>query len=739
MSRRLARVHGIVQGVGFRPFVARLSADLGLAGSVRNEGAAVRIEVEGARDRLDAFAHRLCTEAPLPARVDGVVWTEIPPVGLGGFAIEGSEAGPPRLAVPPDLATCPECLAEVRDPVTRRAGYPFTNCTRCGPRYSVVAALPWDRARTSMASFPMCGACAREYADPSDRRHHAEPIACPACGPRCWLVDARGAPIATGPDALAAARECLRRGDILALKGLGGWQILADARDEAAVRRLRERKRREAKPFAVMVPDLAAARALAHVVDVSAHALEGPAAPVVLVPRRADARVADAVAPSLGRIGLLLPATPLHHLLVDGLGFPVVCTSGNLHDDPIVIDDDDACARLGSIADALLGHDRAILRRCDDSVVQVVAGRARVLRLGRGLAPTTLPLPPGPTLLCVGGHQKCAPVAAVGDEAVLWPHVGDLNGVSARDALVGSLAAMRTFLRFEPAAVVHDAHPDYASTRVARAMGLPCIAVQHHHAHVAAVLAEHGVDDALGVAWDGVGLGADGTAWGGEFLRVDPRGARRVAWLAPFPLPGGDAAARDGRRCLAGVLVAAGLDIPAPLAPFAAVARNPRLCAPTTSAGRLFDAVAALLSVRARSRFEGEAAMALEEVAMERFADSEAILCPFRLDGPVVDWRPMIAELLRESDTPRAAARFHATLVAMIVAVAEREGMRTVALSGGCFQNVRLAEATCAALSQRGFRPLLPTAVPPGDGGLALGQAWVARHGSTWIPSVGGG
>lgn len=726
-DRRVALVHGIVQGVGFRPFVARLAGDLGLAGSVWNEGAGVRIEVEGESDRVDSFARRLGAEAPPSARIDGVGWACVAPTGLAGFTIGPSGSGVPRMALPPDLATCPECLTEVRDPAARRFGYPFTNCTRCGPRYSVVAALPWDRARTSMGPFPMCEACAGEYADPADRRYHAEPIACAACGPRCWLVDASGAPLAVGVDVFAAARACLRRGAILALKGLGGWQLLVDARDEAAVRRLRERKKREAKPFAVMVQDLAAARALAYVDEVSVQTLAGSAAPVVLLPRRPDAELADAVAPGLGRIGLLLPATPLHHLLVAGLGFPVVCTSGNLHDDPIVIADDEARARLGAIADALLGHDRAILRRCDDAVVQVVDGRPRVLRLGRGLAPTTLSLPPGPALIGVGGHLKCAPVAAVGDEAVLWPHVGDLHGVAARDALVGALAAMRTFLRFEPTAVVHDAHPDYASTRIARALGLPCIAVQHHHAHVAAVLAEYGVDEALGVAWDGVGLGDDGTVWGGEFLRVDPRGARRVAWLAPFPLPGGDAAARDGQRCLAGLLVGAGLEVPPALAAFGAVARNPRLCAPTTSAGRLFDAVAALLDVRARSRFEGEAAMALEQVALEHVG-LEAAPYRFGFEGTVVDWRPMIAEMVHAVDVPHAAARFHATLVEMIVAVAVREGTRTVALSGGCFQNVRLAAATCAALSERGFRPLLPAAVPPGDGGLALGQAWVARQ-----------
>lgn len=718
--RRVARIRGTVQGVGFRPAVARLAGDLGLAGFVRNDGAEVWIEVEGDDADVDAFERRLLDELPPAARVDAIAWDEAADEGgTPGFVIAGSTAGGrARVAIPPDLVTCADCAAEVRDP-GRRQGYPFTNCTRCGPRYTIVASVPYDRPATAMAGFPMCADCAREYADPRDRRYHAQPIACPACGPRLWLRDADGA-LGAGGEALDRARTALRDGRIVALKGLGGWQLLVDATSDAAVRRLRERKRREGRPFAVLVSDLAAAREQAHLDEVEAAALASVAGPIVLVRKRG--RLADAVAPGLARVGLMLPTTPLHRLVLDGLGFPVVCTSGNLHDEPIATGDDEALRRLSGIADLRLGHDRPILRRCDDAVVHVVDGIARTLRLGRGLGPASIPLPDGPDLLAVGGHLKCAPAAAIGVEAVLWPHVGDLDGLLAREALVEALAAMRGFLGLDPVAVVHDAHPDYGSTRVAEELGLPRLAVGHHHAHVAAALAEHGLTRGLGFAWDGVGLGDDGTAWGGEVLEVGPEGARRVAHLLPFPLPGGDAAARDGRRALAGVLVAAGMEVPPALEAFARIARSP-LAPRTTSAGRLFDAVAALLGVRERSRFEGEAAIALEQVA-----GPPAEPYPFRLEGPVIDWRPALAGLLADQgDAPRAASRFHAVLAHAIAAVAVREGARTVVLAGGCFQNVRLTDATLALLRDRGIDARLPARVPPGDGGLALGQLWVAR------------
>ncbi|MGK4003584.1 Sua5/YciO/YrdC/YwlC family protein [Sorangium sp. So ce1036] len=795
MERRRGRVEGVAQGVGFRPFAARLARELGLAGGVRNEGGAVVVEVEGDRERLDAFARRLEAEAPAAARIDRVAWAAVAPRGARGFRIDESDpGGAPRLTIPPDLRACEGCLAEVEDPGARRLGYPFTSCAACGPRFTIVEALPYDRPRTTMARFAMCAACRLEYDDPADRRYHAQPIACPACGPALTLRDAAFARLAGGDDALAQACEAIRRGGIVALKGLGGYQLLCDARGEAAVQRLRERKRRAEKPFAVMVAEVAAARALAAVSAREEEALTSAAAPIVLLRRRGDG-LARSVAPGSARLGVMLPATPLHHLLARRLGFPVVTTSGNLHEEPIAADDEDARRRLGRIADVFLTHDRPIARRCDDAVVHVVDGRVRTLRLARGLAPVRVALGStsvgatstsvgatstsvgatstsvgatstsvgatstsvgatstsvgatstsvgatstsvgatststsvGRALLCAGAHLKNAPAAAVDGEAVLWPHVGDLDTQAARDALDEALAALRAFLALDPAAVVADAHPDYASTRWAERSGLPVVRVQHHHAHVAACLAEHGGREALGVAWDGAGLGDDGTIWGGELLHVTPRGARRLAHLRPFPLPGGDAAARDGRRALAGLLVEAGLPLPGgdrDLGRFAAVARSARLAPRTSSAGRLFDAVAALTGLRARASFEGQAALAVEHAA-----EPGAEPYPFRVDGPSIDWAPMLAPMLAErGDARRVASRFHATLIAMIVEVAVRHGARVVALAGGCFQNVLLAEGAARALRERGLSVLLPAAAPPGDGGLALGQAWVASH-----------
>jgi hydrogenase maturation protein HypF len=726
--RRVGQVSGVVQGVGFRPFVARLATGLGLAGRVRNEGHAVLIAVEGEALAIEDFARRLAQEAPAAAKIERVAWTDEAPQGDRGFRIEESVTeGPPRLTIPADLRICAACLAEIDDPAARRHDYPFTSCTACGPRFTLARALPWDRARTSMDRFTPCEACRAEYLDPADRRHHAQPIACPACGPQVTLRDARGAPLSERGRALDQAAELVRRGEILALKGLGGYQLLCDARSEAAVARLRVRKRREEKPLSVMVPDLPAARALAILDALEEEALRSAAGPIVLVRRRGEI-LAPSIAPGNARIGLLLPTTPLHHRLLRRLGVPVVCTSGNLHDEPIAIEDDDARARLGLIADAFLGHDRPIVRRCDDAVVHIVDDRVRALRLGRGIAPVRVALgSAGPPLLCVGGHLKNAPAAVVDGEAVLWPHVGDLGTLPARRAFEDAIAALRAFLALTPAGVVVDAHPDYASTRWAEGSVLPVLRVQHHHAHVAACLAEHGEREALGVAWDGAGLGDDGTIWGGEFLHVTPAGARRVARLRSFPLPGGDAAARDGRRALAGLCVDAGLPLPGEdrdLAAFAAIAGAPRLSPRTSSAGRLFDAVAALTGLCARSTFEGQAAMRLEHAASPGAAPY-----PFRARDGVLDWAPMLAAMLDERhDAQRVASRFHATLAELIAAIAVRAGQRNVVLAGGCFQNVLLVELATAALRSRGLGVLAPSVAPPGDGGLALGQAWVATH-----------
>lgn len=707
--RRAARVGGRVQGVGFRPAVARFAAGLGLAGAVRNAGGGVELDVEGPTDRVEAFVAGLAAALPPGARPDPIRWEARPPLGRAGFRIERSTGGDLADGPPPDVVSCPACLAEVRGS-GRRRGYAFTSCADCGPRFTITRGLPWDRANTTMSAFPMCEDCRAEYADPGDRRFHAQTLACPACGPRLWF--------APGPalDPLRAAQVALRAGRIVAVKGLGGWQLLVDATSAAAVGRLRERKRRDRKPFAVLVADVAAARALARLADGEDEALGGAAGPIVLV--RSRGSVAPAVAPGLARIGLMLPPTPLHHLLVDGLPFPVVCTSGNRAGEPQAIDDDEARERLAGLADAWLGHDRPIAFRCDDAVVHVVDGEPRALRLGRGLAPATLRLPPGPDGVALGGHQRCAPAAAAGERAVLWPHVGDLDGPRGRRALAEAMAALAALS--PPTFVAHDAHPDSGAARVAEGSPLPRRPVFHHHAHVGAVLAELGWDGALGFAWDGFGLGPDGTAWGGEVLRVDAAGATRVARLRPFPLPGGDAAARDGRRAAAGLLVAAGLPVPTAWGALAAVAR----AAPhTTSVGRLFDGVAALLGVRERSAFEGEAALALEDLA-----GPGADPWPVPLAGGELDWRPLVAGVLALRDDPAtAASRLHATLVEAICALAA--GAPRVVLAGGCFQNRLLAEGALARLRGAGIEARLPARIPPGDGGLAAGQLWVARAG----------
>ncbi|MEQ8965494.1 MAG: carbamoyltransferase HypF [Azospirillaceae bacterium] len=788
-------VTGTVQGVGFRPFVYREATALGLAGRVRNAPAGVTIEAEGPAAPLDALVDRLRTAAPPAARVESVrVEEDGAPTGLAGFAVEVSTLdGPGAAAVPADLATCPECLAEIRDPSARRHRYPFTACTNCGPRYSVVEAMPYDRARTTMRGFPLCADCAREYADPSDRRFHAEATACPACGPRLALTDMAGGLLARDDAALAGAVAALSDGRVVAVKGVGGFHLMVDAGDEAAVRALRARKARPDKPFAVMVGALDAARALAAIDDTAAACLAGPAAPILLLDRRAGgAGIAPSVAPGLPWLGVFLACTPLHHLLLDDFGGPVVATSGNRADEPIATDGEAARARLAGIADLVLDHDRPIARPLDDSVMRLVAGRPMALRRGRGLAPATIAiagLPGG--ILAMGGHQKAALALTRPGRVEPGRHLGDLDTPEARDGHAAAIADLSSLPPEPPTAIAVDAHPDYHATRAGEAAAAHTprrepVRVPHHLAHVLACLADNGVvepsatlrrsptaegrarrhlpsrcaapdgagqptdldDDAiLGLTWDGSGYGTDGTVWGGEALVVDAAGWRRVARLAPFPLPGGEAAVRDPRRSAIGLLHAAfgeawtdRTDL-APVAAFtpaerrvlaAALARG--LNAPVTSSvGRLFDAVAALAGLAVGPvSYEGQAAAALEAAA----TGEEAPAYPTALtdDGELIefDWRPMLDAILADrhggADAGRIAAAFHAGLAATAAALARRLGARRVALTGGCFQNRLLAESCIAALRASGVEALWHRDLPPNDGGLAVGQAlWAAR------------
>jgi hydrogenase maturation protein HypF len=710
-AERLAvTVRGTVQGVGFRPFVFRLARRHSLAGWVRNSSGPVEIEVEGDPAGLRRFLAQLTAEAPPLAAIEEVRTATVPVRGERGFLIEPSRPAAGEFqSVAPDAATCDDCVRELFDPSDRRFRYPFVNCTNCGPRYTIIEALPYDRLATTMRGFRMCEACRREYEDPGDRRFHAQPNACWDCGPRL------SAPVET---AVAA----LRAGLIVAVKGLGGYQLACDARDEEAVSRLRRRKRRPAKPFAVLVADPApyceaSAEELA--------LLRGPARPIVLL--RSRGGLAPSIAPGLREVGLMLPATPLHHLLADDFGGPLVMTSGNLSEEPICRDDDEASERLARVADFFLGHDRPIAARYDDSVVRWAAGAARVIRRARGLAPAPLPLPAGTPVVAAGGHLKAAFTVARDGRAFVGPHVGDLDDLLTVQAYEEALETYERMFHVEPRAVACDLHPDYASARVAEAIARP-VRVQHHHAHIASVMAEHGLAGPVcGVALDGVGLGPDGTAWGGEVLVCDRRRFTRVAHLAPVPLPGGDRCAREGWRMAA----AYGLEEPpdgVDPGTYAAVLRLARSGrAPvTTSAGRLFDAVASALGVCQLSTYEGEAAARLEAVA------EPVPAAPVEVE--LEDGRRLFAELAarrRAGEPPeRLAAVFHASLASAVVHACRRTGLRQVALSGGCFQNRLLLELCFDGLRAAGLEPYANERVPANDGGLSLGQALVATCGA---------
>jgi hydrogenase maturation protein HypF len=758
-------VRGAVQGVGFRPFVFRLAADLALPGWVLNDARGVFIEVEGPRETLERFRERLVSERPPRAIVQSVEAEWLPPAGFTGFEIRHSrEAGVKTALVLPDLATCPDCLAEVLDPAERRHGYPFTNCTNCGPRFTILRALPYDRPNTTMLGFILCPACRTEYQEPRDRRFHAQPIACPSCGPALELWDADGVTLASREMAIAAAARALAQGRIVAVKGLGGFHLMCDARDGAAVARLRERKLRLGKPLALMVRDLDQARELCEVPELAATWLASVEAPILLLPRRPSAPVAAEVAPRNPYLGVMLPATPLHHLLLRACGFPLVATSGNLSDEPICTNEYKALGRLGAIADLFLVHDRAIERHVDDSVAWIAAGRMRLLRRARGFAPLPVTVRRElPVILAVGAHLKNTVALSVGRQVFISQHIGDLETAEAMGAFERVIADFQRLYGVRPVAIAHDLHPDYLSTRwaqaaagrdpaaAARGAAPRLVGVQHHHAHLAACLAENGVEGrALGVTWDGTGYGTDGTVWGGEFLLGDAAGFERAAHLRPFRLPGGEAAVREPRRSALGllwevrgeaVLAADGPGVArlfddAELRVLARMLDRGLNCPVTTSMGRLFDAVAALVGLQPSVTFEGEAAMALEWLAdpAERGAypvDSLPGSAPVGArPALVLDWEPMLDAVLEDirRGVPRGviSARFHNGLVRAAVNVAAVVGEERVALSGGCFQNRLLTERLAAALEGAGHTVLLHAQVPPNDGGVSLGQIVVA-------------
>ncbi len=742
-------VRGAVQGVGFRPFVYRLATELQLEGWVLNSAQGVFIEVEGARDSLNRFLLRLKKEKPPRAVLQSFESSFLDPVNYSGFEIrESEESGEKTALILPDIATCADCLREIVDPTDRRFRYPFTNCTNCGPRFSIIEALPYDRANTSMKGFKMCADCEREYHDPRDRRFHAQPNACPRCGPQLELWDASGEILARANDALERASDAVRAGNILALKGLGGFQLIVEATNEAAIVRLRERKHREEKPFAIMVRSLAAARELCRITELEERLLLSPEAPIVLLEREKDARLAPSIAPGNPNLGVMLPCTPLHHLLLHSLGIPVVATSGNLSDEPICIDEHDALECLRGIADVFLVHNRPIVRHMDDSIARIMAGREIVLRRARGYAPLPITLrseirnQKSEITLALGAHLKNTVALSVGTNAFISQHIGDLETEQAYTAFIRSAADLPHLYDAVPQLIACDMHPDYLSTKHAAQFPVPVHAVQHHWGHIASCMAENELTPPLlGVSWDGTGYGGDGTIWGGEFLSVDANGFTRIGHLRQFRLPGGEVAVKEPRRSALGLLyeifgqelweqddlltnfdrgemslirqmLEKGLNAPL-----------------TSSAGRFFDAVAGLIGLRSRASFEGQAAMELE-FAIQLGVDDRYSYA-LREESPLVlDWQPAILEIIDDLRTGKTraliSAKFHNMLVDTIVAVARKNGHEKVALSGGCFQNRYLTERTIDRLSEEGFRPYWHQRIPPNDGGISLGQVFAA-------------
>jgi hydrogenase maturation protein HypF len=776
VQRLAIKILGAVQGVGFRPFIYRLATEIQVTGWVLNSPQGVFIEVEGERQKLDSFLLRIEKEKPQRSFIQSLESSFLDFIGYSNFEIRHSDAGgEPTAIVLPDIATCPDCLQEILDASNRHYLYPFTNCTNCGPRFSIIESLPYDRANTSMANFGMCDDCRREYENPLDRRFHAQPNACPKCGPSLEYWSPDGKTVARHHEALLLAVEDLREGKIVAIKGLGGFHFMVDARNEEAVVRLRARKHREEKPFASMYPSLRAVKEHCEVSQLEERLLLSPESPIVLLKRTArfsgrNSDIAPSVAPGNPYLGVMLPYTPLHYLLMREVDFPVIATSGNLSDEPICTDEHEALRRLGSIADTFLVHNRPIRRHVDDSIVRVMMGRELVVRRARGYAPLPIRMKAVHEfpLLAVGAHLKNTIAVTSGDNVFVSQHIGDLETNEAYQAFLDVTSSLEKLYNIRPAKIIADMHPGYLSTQYALETGVHVEQVQHHYAHIASCMAENGLDGpALGVAWDGTGYGTDGTIWGGEFFLVSETSFERVASMRPFRLPGGELSIREPRRTALGLLYELfaqetfGRTGLAPLQSFRAselnilhtmLARN--LNSPlTSSVGRLFDAVASLTGLRQHVSFEGQAAMELEFLTADtstqesydfsivdrrpasdrnrlRVEKRSSVENQFLI---IIDWGPLICGILddTENNVPNKliAAKFHNTLAEMIVAVAGRGGERRVVLSGGCFQNKYLTEQTVRRLEEEGFRPYWHQRIPPNDGGIALGQVAAASRG----------
>ncbi|MDQ3199463.1 MAG: carbamoyltransferase HypF [Verrucomicrobiota bacterium] len=746
IERIRVQVRGAVQGVGFRPFVYRLATELSLCGWVNNSSKGVFLEVEGEAAQLQKFLSRLTTEKPPRAVIQSCESVQLDAVGYESFEIrESEESGGKTALILPDLATCADCLREILDPQDRRFRYPFINCTNCGPRFSIIEALPYDRANTSMKKFALCAECEREYRDPQDRRFHAEPTACARCGPQLQIWDSLGKVVGREDASLSRAAAAIRAGKVLALKGIGGFQLLVDSRNDEAVQGLRQRKQRAEKPFAVMFPSFETVADYCEVSDLEERLLKSPEAPIVLLRKSGAFDLSAQVSPGNRHLGAMLPYSPLHHLLLRELGFPVVATSGNLADEPICIDEREAVERLGGLADFLLVHDRPIVRHVDDSIVRVMAARSMMLRRARGYAPFPITLSGAEsTILAVGAHLKNTVALSVGKNVFVSQHIGDLSTKEAHDAFARSVADLPRLYDVIPALIAHDLHPEYLSTKHAQQQPGEKIGLQHHWAHIASCMAENEIEPPLlGVAWDGTGYGGDGTIWGGEFFQVEKDSCRRAAHLRTFRLPGGEAAIREPRRSALGMLheilgdelwVREDLltDFTDPEVKALRGMLGKRFNSPvTSSAGRLFDGFAVLAGLRARSTFEGQAAMELE-FAVDRGTTGSY---PFTLrpgEPLVIDWAPALRALLDERSQNVGAnvmaARFHHLLTDVIVAVARHFDESKVVLSGGCFQNRYLTERVIDRLRSEGRAPYWHQRVPPNDGGIALGQVWLAQR-----------
>jgi len=757
MKRFSVHVKGAVQGVGFRPFVYRIAQQLKLKGWVVNNPSGVKIEVEGHKEKLKKFIDYLTTKKPPMATIQSLEYNVLEPAGYTEFEIrESSEGEEKTVLVLPDIGTCSECVEEINGAGERRYSYPFTNCTNCGPRYTIIERLPYDRANTTMKNFKMCPECKREYGLPEDRRFHAQPIACPVCGPQLFFTDNKGKSVSEKEDALSSAVKKIREGYIVGLKGLGGFLLLCDARNREAVERLRAKKYREEKPFALMYPDIEMVKNHCEVNSLEEDILKSPQHPIILLKKKENIEIAENVAPSNPYLGVMLPYTPLHYILMKELNFPVIATSGNKTDDPIAIDNDEALRRLGDIADHFLMHNRPILRRVDDSVVRVLDNRLMMLRRARGYAP--LPIywqnPKRLSILALGGHLKNTISFTKGNNIFISQHVGDLETFEAIESFKEIINSLEELYEFTPDIITTDMHPGYISTKIgeqlAAEQGVDLQRIQHHHAHIAGCMCENDLDgEVLGVAWDGVGYGSDGQAWGSEFLISTYEDFERHASFLPLPLPGGEAAIRKASHSALGLLYTTFGDeifterfqrLPAlksfdekGLALLTNCIKSGFNSPLVYGVGRLFDAVSSIIGIRQECSFEAQAAMELEFEGTRASADLPHSAYNYELESGkplIVDWRPMIHELIEDRfknvDGSTISLKFHRTLAKMILDVAELVDIKNVVLSGGVFQNALLTSLIYRLFDGNKFKVYTHSLIPPNDGGISIGQVAIA-------------